>query len=230
MGITTESANAPLKFASVPRCRPTASATSSHGWTPLDSLFGNPNCGEGQVLHMKVHWELTDQERLGRSWSPQPQLTGGPLRLRWGADKINEVHAAGRYGSPESLDSHEVIKVPNCLRSVSPLTSEHELERYESYEQMDRVIGSRVELTFVPMQSAVDCPSHGARRLHASAGIHPHQHDGKYPPTDMNHSNVLRAQGFLEAGVPDPLVMRAWREGRMELPTSANYASPRGDA
>ena len=48
-------------------------------------------------------------------------------------------------------------------------------------------------------------------------------YDGKYPPTDNNHSNILRAQGFLEAGLPDPLVVRAVCEGVMERPTTPNY-------
>lgn len=231
--------------------------------------------------------------------------------LFWAKSKYDEVHAVTfDYGQRHKLEieaarriaemagvaSHEVVVIGDCiLKSTSPLTSNNELEQYENAEQMEQVIGSRVEKTFVPMRNTLfltiaanravalgchviitgvcqednanypDCTSGFIRdmecAINASLGFsnlatewiviqtplmrkskaetcklatnlkgcmkalaYSHtSYDGKYPPTDMNHANVLRAKGFEDAGIPDPLVVRAWTEGLMDLPLQGNY-------
>lgn len=213
-----------------------------------------------------------------------------------------ELDAARKVAEMAGISSrHEIVEIPGILKSASPLTSNNDLEKYESHEQMESIIGERVELTFVPMRNTFfltvamnravelgcnrlvtgicqednanypDCTEkfraafqymanislglptelrtdgpppdqfqvlaplmylsksetvHLARRLPGCWDALAYSHtsyDGKYPPKDNNHANVLRAHGFEQAGLPDPLVIRAWQEGLMDLPSSANY-------
>ena len=217
------------------------------------------------------------------------------ITFDYGQRHIVEVEAAQIIARMANVWTHEIVQVPNCLTSSSPLTSNTKLEEYASFKEMDDRIANRRELTFVPMRNALfltiaanraealgipniitgvcqmdnanydDCRKvfitateqyintalgHDHRgtqviRIHtplmylskaesvhlamslpdcmrAMAYSHT-SYDGKYPPTGMNHSNVLRAQGFAEAGVADPLVIRAGQEGLMELPQTSNY-------
>lgn len=208
-----------------------------------------------------------------------------------------EIQAAKEVAFLAGVASHSIVPVGPILKGRSPLTNPRaSLEQYSSYDEMESVIGDRVELTFVPMRNAFfltlaanwalsndiytlitgvcqqdnanypDCRNvfiqaqetciryalgldkEGrfadfeiktplmylskaesialARSIPGAYETLAFTHtayDGQYPPTGRDHATLLRQQGFLEAGVPDPLVIRAVSEGKMELPQTPNY-------
>lgn len=207
-----------------------------------------------------------------------------------------EIDAAVNIAKLVNAASHEIVEMGPILKGKSPLTDPSaQLEMYSDFASMDKIIGSRVELTFVPLRNALfltlaanraevlgvnyiitgvcqadnanypDCRdvfvssmqnalnmALGRDRLgsspmnivtplmdlskresielalkmglayYALAFTHT-AYDGQYPPVGKDHATVLRAHGFEEAGIPDPLVVRAAMEGMMALPDSHNY-------
>lgn len=224
------------------------------------------------------------------------------ITFDYGQKHSIEIESAMQVAKIAGVEHHEIINVPNCLISMSPLTNpDAPLEKYESFDKMDSTIGNRRELTFVPMRNALflTIAANRAEALgikHLVTGVcamdnanyddcrpvfisatsayintalgHDHRdtgkiqihtplmqltkadtvrfarlfpkcwealaythtsYDGKFPPTDNNHSNLLRAQGFLDAGFPDPLVLRAIKEGLMQMPETENYLTFSGE-
>jgi 7-cyano-7-deazaguanine synthase len=224
------------------------------------------------------------------------------VTFNYGQRHAIELKAARDVALLFGVTQHEVCDIGPILKGTSPLTDpKQELETYESFESMDKIIGDRVEKTFVPMRNALfltlaanravclgvdeiwtgvcqadnanypDCraqfitaqertinealgrarpdgykigdgyidiitplmASTKAQSIRALCIMRDHNfaalafthtaYDGNYPPTSQDHANTLRAQGFLEAGMPDPLVVRAWMEGLMALPATDNY-------
>lgn len=203
-----------------------------------------------------------------------------------------ELKAAAQVAKLAGVASHEFVKVGPILAGRSPLTNPDEsLELYSDHASMEKIIGDRVELTFVPMRNALfltlaanraickdiptlvtgvcqadnanypDCradfinsqqdtinqalglkhftiltplmtlPKDQSIHLMAQLGGYAAlafthtAYDGQYPPVGHDHATTLRAHGFEMSGLPDPLVVRAWMEGLMKLPTTGNYVS-----
>jgi len=225
-------------------------------------------------------------------WAKQKFDTVRAITFDYGQRHRIELEAANIVAQMANVE-HEIIDMKGILLSTSPLLSDEELDQYQDAQQMEQVVGDRIEKTFVPMRNALfltisvnralaykcsdivigvseedsanypDCTieflndfcqltlsalgttanavlnapllnktkAETVKLAHSmpecwNALAYTHtSYDGKYPPTDKNHANILRAKGFEEAGLPDPLVLRAWREGLMELPETANYAN-----
>lgn len=198
------------------------------------------------------------------------------VTFNYGQRHSREIDAAHAIAGHAGVAVHDVVNIPDILQSRSPLTSENDLEMYTDYESMDRIIGDRVELTFVPMRNALFltvaanralwfdcydlvtgvCQQDNANypdcrrsfvdlqestinlalgisnfRIHTplmeltkaqtvrlakelpgcwEAIAESHTcYSGKFPPCGTCHACVLRAEGFRQAGLPDPLIERA---------------------
>lgn len=73
----------------------------------------------------------------------------------YGQSHAIELESARKVAEMAGVASHERITVGRLLRSTSPLLdSRTPLETYTDFESMDRIIGKRIETTFVPMRNA----------------------------------------------------------------------------
>ena len=76
------------------------------------------------------------------------------ITFNYGQKHSIELDSAKKVSELAGVKLH-VINVPDILKSRSPLTNNaQKLETYDNYEEMDNIIGDRVELTFVPMRNA----------------------------------------------------------------------------
>lgn len=209
-------------------------------------------------------------------WAKQRFGTIHAVTFDYGQRHARELIAADEIARLAGVASHEIIDVAGLLRSRSPLTDPNTpLETYSDYASMDKIIGNRVELTFVPMRNAFfltlaanlalakdcfdlvtgvcqqdnanypDCRRHfiecqevtinealGINDFHIHTPLmdlskaqsvklaqtlpgcmealaHSHTcYAGESPPCGKCHSCTLRAEGFREAGVADPIFSR----------------------
>jgi len=202
------------------------------------------------------------------------------ISFNYGQKHSLELESAKRVSEMAGVP-HYIVDVPDILKSRSPLTNpNNKLEEYHNYKEMDKIIGDRVELTFVPMRNAFfltlaanyalekdiytlvtgvcqednanypDCREEFIKlqqdTINEALGIKnfvietPLMHLSKaesikmaylqlkgcmealayshtcyagcYPPCGKCHACVLRAEGFKQAGIEDPLLVRVREE------------------
>ena len=76
------------------------------------------------------------------------------ITFNYGQRHNTEIQAAIKVAEIVGVASHEVVDVAGLLFSRSPLTDPSvPLETYKDFISMDATIGSRVELTFVPLRN-----------------------------------------------------------------------------
>ena len=230
------------------------------------------------------------------AWAIKAGYQVSAVTFNYNQRHVIELEAAKAVAKLAGVTDHEVVTLGPILKGKSPLTNPSEaLETYTDYESMDKIIGNRIETTFVPLRNALfltiaanravvadidtiitgvceadnanypDCRKvfidaqawainealgrqtkseddiriltplitmskaqsiHMLRDLGCLAWLaYSHTaYDGTYPPVSKDHASTLRAQGFVEAGLPDPLVLRAVMEAAMELPDTTNYS------
>lgn len=215
------------------------------------------------------------------------------ITFNYGQRHQREIEAAVKIAKMAEVASHEVVTLgDDILKSTSPLTDPSlTLEQYPDHDTMEKIIGNRIEKTFVPMRNAlfmtlaanraVDhnlrhivtgvCQADNANypdctrlfieaqelTINVALGFNHELHirtplmdkaksesvhlaltlggcytalayshtayDGSYPPTGADHATVLRAHGFEQANIPDPLIVRAAWERHIPFPDTSNY-------
>lgn len=123
-------------------------------------------------LARKLWWGKKERRRTMNNSKALVVLSGGQdstVCLFWAKAHFQKLYAVSfDYGQRHSQElysakkvaelakvEHQVVDVDSILLSRSPLTDLHaKLETYNNYEEMDKIIGDRVELTFVPMRNA----------------------------------------------------------------------------
>lgn len=227
------------------------------------------------------------------AWARQQWKRCRAVIFNYGQRHNEEITAACYIAGMLGVE-YELVSSVGVLLGDSPLVDKNkEVEKYDSFQQMQQVIGDRIEHTFVPMRNDLfltilanravvhgttdivigvcaddaanypDCRSDyleaksqainlalgrkdpdrqiriiaplvnltkreicgfglSVRECYRAWAYSRTSYEGDFP-LGKDHASVLRAQGFEQAGVPDPLVVAWWNRGLLELPNTVNY-------
>ncbi len=113
---------------------------------------------------------------------------------------------------------------PDCRRDfIDSLEHSLNLGTFTGEGWLNQPISIETPLMYINKAQSVD--------LAWEEGAYPYlafshtAYDGSYPPKGTDAASIMRARGFLEAGVPDPLIIRAFNTSVLaSYPDTENYS------
>ncbi|MCX8501471.1 MAG: 7-cyano-7-deazaguanine synthase [Alphaproteobacteria bacterium] len=169
--------------------------------------------------------EYTDHETMVAKVGSRIEATFIPMRnALFFTIAFNRAVALGCQVIMTGISEADSANYPDCTVAFKTLMEKaaNQSLGYLNYANDPRKIDIVAPLVNFTKARSIELAASLPGCFEALAYSHT-SYDGLYPPTGMNHANVLRAQGFWEAGYGDPLVLRAVAEGLMELPKTSNY-------
>lgn len=140
----------------------------------------------------------------------------------------NRAYALGCTALVSGVCEEDYGGYPDCRREFVD-AMEQAIRMGFGYDATDPFMAFRIHTPLMHLSKAATVRlayDLGALCWNALAFTHT-AYDGRYPPLGSDHATLLRAKGFFEAGLPDPLILRAHQEGLMALPETPNYDSAR---
>jgi 7-cyano-7-deazaguanine synthase len=181
--------------------------------------------GSSPLTNSEVELETYENfQQMDSTIGNRVELTFVPMRNAFFLNlAANHAVAAGIPYLMTGVCQADNANYPDCRDSFIKLqefTINHALG-LETEEQQFEILTPLMHLSKEASVSRLF--NHGMTEAYLSLAYSHTSYDGQYPPVGKDHATTLRAQGFLEAGFPDPLVFRAYMEGLMELPDTPNY-------
>lgn len=105
-------------------------------------------------------------------WAKQNYQEVHAVTFNYGQAHHRELQAAQQVACLADAASHTFTTVGPVLKSTSPLVDPQQpLELYQDFQSMDKIIGDRVEKTFVPMRNALFLVLAANLAVHLGCGV-----------------------------------------------------------